>query len=100
MDIDPAIPLTEISLEDLLNHPQIAKWKEPDRKYLGDGIWGDPVPKENFQFMWTPNDGKWSKACLMAFWIEGEERHWWVLGYMDKIPNLPQMTDFSKTITQ
>ncbi len=77
MDVDPAIPKREFKdLQELLSHPWIKKWENG---------------RSDFRYCWSPNEGKWSKACLMAEWTENKKRHWWVLGYMDEIPaDLPE----------
>jgi hypothetical protein len=78
VDSPPAIPLQEFdSLIDILSDPWIKKWSE--------GKWF-------FRYCWSPNEGKWSKALLMCEWREGWflRRTWWVLGYLDEIPNLPK----------
>lgn len=76
---DPAIPKGQFNtLADLLAHPWIKGWNEPEKK--------------DFSYCWSKNEGKWSKALLMATWTEPSgKKTWWVLGYMSEIPEeLPE----------
>ena len=80
IDTDPPIPKQSFKdLDELLAHPWIKSWSEPSQT------------QKDFKYCWDPNEGGWSKACLMAEWIEDNKRVWFVLGYMDEIPSsLPQ----------
>lgn len=72
-DSEPVINKQEFSsFEELLNHPWIKGWNQP--------------PKEEFHYCWDYNNGRWSKAVLMAEWKEKHKKTWWVLGYMDEVP--------------
>lgn len=83
MDFEPNIPLQEFkSIDELLAHPWIKKWERPERK--------------DFKYVWDANDGKWSKACLMATWIENDKPTWYVLGYMDEIPKELSKMEYPK----
>ncbi len=74
MDFDYDIPLREFSsIDELLSHPWIKKWNKPDR--------------EHFKYVWDDNNGRWSKAVLLATWTEPDGKPtWYVLGYLDEIP--------------
>jgi hypothetical protein len=80
IDAPHNIPMTEFaSFDELLSHPWIKHWSEGDKK--------------DFGYYWNENNGRWSKAVLMAQWFDEDKKDWtwWVLGYMDEIPtNIPE----------
>lgn len=81
VDAPPAIALREFKdIEELLVDPWIMRWRETA---------GFP---QDFQFYWSANSGRWSKCILMCQWtMESGLKKWWVLGYMDEIPeSLPE----------
>jgi hypothetical protein len=73
IDVDPAIPKRDFKdLAELLSDPWIAGWNKGEK---------------DFAYYWSKNDGRWSKARLMAMWTKPNgKKEWWVLGYMDEIP--------------
>ena len=79
VDADPAVPKQDFeNIEAVLAHPWIRNWNKG---------------RADFKYCWDVNDGRWSKAVLMASWIDKDGRPmWWVLGYLDEIPDtLPKM---------
>lgn len=72
VDIDP-FEFEYSSTQELIENPEIVK------RYKD---------KDFYKWSWSSNDGKWSKACLMVETEEG--RHWWVVGYLSDIPELPE----------
>lgn len=77
IESDPVISKRKFkSIDSLLNHPWIKEWN---------------TGQEEFSYYWVPNDGIWSKSCLMAMWKKDKKYIWFVLGYMDEIPSsLPE----------
>lgn len=77
VDADPAVPKQYFKdTNDLLSHPWVRDWNKGQK---------------GFRFCWSENEGRWSVAHLMAEWEkEDGEKIWWVLGYLDEIPDLPK----------
>ena len=76
--LNPVIQKQEFSsLEELLEHPWIKSWNEGQNE---------------FQYCWTPYEIRDFKSMLMiSYKTENHDKKWFVLGYMDIIPDLPQM---------
>ncbi len=80
VDAEPAVPLRQYkNLEELLLDPWIMSWRQTA---------GMPA---DFEYCWSSNTGRWSKAILMCQWTTPQGlKKWWVLGYMDEVPDLPE----------
>lgn len=79
VDSDPAIPLTEFqSIEQVLEHPWVKSFYEGQR---------------NFKYYWSRCYGSnLFQAMLIAMWDDSSDlrygKRWWVLGYMDEVPEV------------
>lgn len=65
---EPAVTIEADSIDELLQSEVVQRYKSPDF----------------YRWSWSPNQGKWSKACLLVETENG--RHWWVVGYLSEIP--------------
>lgn len=85
---DPAVPKQEFdTIEQILSLPWVQGWNDP--------------PQKDFAYYWSPNEGRWSKACLMAMWWDEEKQRntWWVLGYLSEVPTSLPKWEASKVVT-